>query len=87
MLNVPFGSHVLLAVIIELKNVFVTSHFLFFFSNDVPLQVLVSNFLFGHRAPVFEAPVPRTHVIVFVVGVGSVFQRIFQHGSHFMVGV
>ena len=77
MRNVALGTHVLFAVIIEFKNVFVQRDFLVFFSNDVSLQLLVLDFLFRHGTTVFEAPVSRTHVIVLVVGVRPVFQCVF----------
>ncbi|NBO53161.1 MAG: hypothetical protein EBU84_00895 [Actinobacteria bacterium] len=64
MWNVALGAHVFFAVIVEFKNVFVQSHFFVLFSNNVPLQMFVLDFLFRHGSSVFEAPISRTHVIV-----------------------
>ena len=36
MRDVSFGTHVLLAVVVELKNVFVQRDILVFFADDVP---------------------------------------------------
>ena len=85
--NVALGTHVLLAIIVELKYVLVQRDFLVLFSNHMPGQALVLNLLFRHGTPVLEAPVARTHVVVLVVGVGPVFQRVFQQGAHFRVGI
>ena len=85
--NVALGTHVLLAIIIELKYVLVQRDFLVLFSNHMPGQPLVLHLLFRHGTPVLEAPVSRAHVVVLVVGVGPVFQRVFQQGAHFRVGI
>ena len=87
MLNVPFGAQVFLAVVIKFKNVFIKRDFLLFFADDMPFQMLVRHFLLGHGSPVFEAPVSWAHVIIFVVGIGSVCQRVLEERTHFGIGI